>query len=696
MGIFKNRQKVSDRMTQRTARWIAWLLVVFYVTLATVGLALQAITDTPFVITGLPVLILLVILVGMWLVTGALIISRHPQHPVGWLLCAGLFSSAIDMFAAGYAAYDTYVFSGSLPGVELTLIWLKLENLGPHGLVAFTLIVLLFPDGRFPSPGWRKVAWTTVGTLLFFLPLQALEPGPADPFILPMRANPLGVSASQWSLLEPMMWTAFSILVLCYGAAFVSLIVRLRNSRGDVRQQIKWLLFPVGLYGIFLLLFMIGMAIADEVIVNAGIALGQVAVAGMVIAVAFAIFKYRLYDVDLLINRTLVYGTLTACVVGLYVLTVGALGMFFQTQGNLIIALLATGLVAFLFQPLREWLQRGVNRLIYGERDDPIEALSRLGESLETALPPEQVLPALVETIAQTLKLPFVGITIQDQPVAAFGQQTKNSVAFPLIFQGESTGELLAVPRGLDESFTPAEMRLLRNLARQAGAAVRNAQLTAELQRSRQNLVTAREEERFRLRRDLHDGLGPTLASVIWQVDSAHDMIPTNPFEAVQLLDSSIDQARGALADIRQLVYGLRPPALDELGLVGALEQAARQHQQTSVAIEAVDPFPSLPAAVEVAAYRIVQEALKNANEHGKARNCLVRLTLGGNPADGGSTPGSLCLSIQDDGVGLPEVVTPGVGLISMRERAEELGGTFKIDPRQVGGTEIEVCLPLV
>ena len=690
MGILRNRQKVSDRMTQRTARWIAWFLVVFYVNLATVGLALQAITDTPFVKSGLPVLIFLVILVGMWIVTGALIISRHPQHPVGWLLCAGLFSSAIDMFAAGYAAYDTYVFSGSLPGVDLALIWLKLVNLGPHGLVAFTLIVLLFPDGRFPSPGWRKVAWTTVGTLLFFLPLQALEPGPADPFILPMRANPLGVSASQWSFLEPLMWTAFSILVLCYGAAFVSLIVRLRNSRGDVRQQIKWLLFPAGLFGIYLLVFIIGMTEADQGIMEIGIALGQLAIAGMVIAIAFAIFKYRLYDIDLLINRTLVYGALTACVIGVYVLVVGMLGTLFQAQGNLVIALLATGLVALLFQPLRERLQRGVNRLIYGERDDPVAALYRLGERLEGALPAEQVLPALVETIAQTLKLPFVGIAIEGQSVAASGRPTASPVTFPLIYQGEPMGELFAAPRSPGESFTPAEMRLLQNLARQAGAAVRNAQLTADLQRSRQHLVTAREEERLRLRRDLHDGLGPALASVVWQAESARDMIASNPPGAAQLLESSIEQAQSALADIRRLVYGLRPPALDELGLIGALEQAARQHQQTSVTIEAKDSLPSLPAAVEVAAYRIVQEALKNAIEHGKARNCLVCLALGGKPADD-----RLCLTIQDDGMGLPEVVTPGVGLVSMRERAEELGGTFKIHSQRVNGTKIEVCLPL-
>jgi signal transduction histidine kinase len=678
-------------MNPRTARWIAWAIVVIYIGLAAAGLTLQGLTHTPFAQTVLPVLIFLMSLVGVWIVTGALIITRHPQHPVGWLLCAGLLTGAIDMFAAGYAAYDTFLGPGSLPGVNLALVWLKLVALGPHGLAAFTLLILLFPDGKFPSPGWRKVAWTTVGALLLFLPLQAVEPGPVDPSFLPDRIiNPLGVSASSWAYLKPLMWISFYILVICYGAAFVSLIVRLRNSRGDVRQQIKWLLFPVGLYGIYLLLFLIGISKADELIVNAGIALGQLAVAGMVIAVAFAIFKYRLYDVGFILNRTLVYGALTACVAGLYVLLVGALGTFFQAQGNLIVSLLATGLVAVLFQPLREWLQLGVNRLIYGERDDPIAALSRLGESLETALPPEQVLPTLVETIAQTLKLPFVGIAIQGQTVAVYGQQTNNPVSFPLIFQGESTGSLLAAPRRPDESFTPAEMRLLRNLARQAGAAVRNAQLTADLQRSRQSLVTAREEERLRLRRDLHDGLGPALASVIWQVDSARDMVPKDPPEAMQLLENSIEQAQAALADIRQLVYGLRPPALDELGLVGALEQSARQLPGTSITIEASAPLPPLPAAVEVAAYRIILEALKNAIEHGNARNCVVCISL-----DGGSTPGSLCLAIRDDGMGLPEVINPGVGLVSMRERAEELGGVFAIHTRQAGGTQVDVKFSL-
>ncbi|MDX1415940.1 MAG: histidine kinase, partial [Candidatus Promineifilaceae bacterium] len=672
------------------ARWTAWFLVVAYVILAGAGLILQGLAQSSYAQTTLPVLIILVSLVGVWIVTGALIISRHPRHPVGWLLCAGfLLTAGFDMFAAGYAAYDTYAYSGSLPGVDLALVWLKLVNLGPHGLVAFTLIILLFPDGRFPAPHWRKVAWITVGTLLLFLPLQAVEPGLADPSFLPTRTNPLGISASLWVFLKPLLWTTFSILVLCYGAAFVSLIVRLRDSRGDVRQQIKWLLFPAGLYGIFLLLFIMGTAQADEAFVAFSIAIGQIALAGMVIAIAFAIFKYRLYDVDLIINRSLVYGALTLAVIAVYVLVVGALGVLFQSQSNLLIGLLATGLVAVLFQPLRERLQRGVNRLLYGERDDPFEALAQLGRQLESAVPPHNVLPMLVETIAQTLKLPYVAIHLraknEDTIAAEDGDPSSDVADFPLVYQGESIGRLVVALRSPGASFSPTEVRLLRNIARQAGAAVHAVQLMADLQRSRQKLVTAREEERLRLRRDLHDGLGPALASVIWQADSARDLVYTDPPEAEQLLESSIEQAQSALFDIRRLVYGLRPPALDELGLVDALKQVIRQYRQTAVTIEAPALLPALPAAVEVATYRIVQEALKNAVEHGQADNCLIGLALDDN----------LCLTIGDDGLGLPEMVTPGIGLVSMRERAEELGGTFKIHPRPRGGTKVEVSLPL-
>jgi len=690
-------------MTPRTARRMAWTILVIYITLAAIGLTLQGIARAPWAQTSLPALIFLVSLVGVWIVTGALIISRHPQHPVGWLLCAGLFPAAIDMFSAGYAAYDTYVLSGSLPGVDLALVWLKLVYLGPHGVIAFTLILLLFPDGKFLSPGWRKVAWTAVGALLLFLPLQAVEPGPVDPSFLGDRANPLAISPSLWTYLKPLMWTTFYVLALCYGAAFVSLIVRLRNSRGDVRQQIKWLFFPAGLFGIFLPLFIIGLARADDAIVGIGIALGQLAIAGIVIAVAFAIFKYRLYDIDLIINRTLVYGALTASTMGLYIFVVGFLGNIFQPKDRTLIAFLTTGLVAILFQPLRERLQRGVNRLFYGQRDDPLGTLSQLGKSLEVAIAPEAVLFTLAETIGQTLKLPYVAISLRSgdefKVAAESGGEVANAVRIPLIYQGETVGQLIAGPRAPDEFLSKEDKQLLANIAHQAGPAAYTVQLNEDLRQSRVRLVTAREEERRRLRRDLHDGLGPILASQGLKMAAVAELLQEDPAMAQQLLEELAVQNEATVAEIRRLVYELRPAALDDLGLVGAvrdyasaLRSSAQNSPHLQVDVKTPDgELPDLPAAIEVAAYRISIEALTNVARHARAHRVEVSFDL-----EATNHIRKLHLEIVDDGIGLPEDHQSGVGLISMHERAEELGGHLVIESAVQRGTRVTADLPLV
>ncbi|HEY5732012.1 MAG TPA: GAF domain-containing sensor histidine kinase, partial [Anaerolineales bacterium] len=396
-------------------------------------------------------------------------------------------------------------------------------------------------------------------------------------------------------------------------------------------------------------------------------------------------------------NRTLVYGTLTACVVGLYVLVVGAFGTFFQAQGNLLITLLATGLIAVLFQPLRERLQHGVNRLIYGERDDPIEALSRLGKQMEVALPSDQVLPALVKTIAQTLKLPYVGITMKAGRDIVFGQESENPVSFPFTFQGETSGVLLISPRSPGESFSSAELRLLQNLARQAGVVVRNAQLTADLQHSRQILVTTREEERHRLRRDLHDGIGPTMAGLTLKLDAAKDLISSSLEtgkkeeleEAMQLLTELKSQTQETVQNIRHIVHTLRPPSLDVLGLIPALQahfgQVATPRSLDIQMITDPQSFPRLSAAVEVAAYRIVLEAVTNVINHAQAEFCNVSLTL---------EDGNLKMEIKDDGMGLPKVRKHGIGLDSMRERAEELGGHLELSSSS-HGTRVCAEIPI-
>ena len=413
-------------MNSRSARAIASSLVVLYFILAPLGLALQAISNSPFAHTVIPVLIFLVGLLGVWIVTGALIISRHPRHPVGWLLCAGLFSPAIDMFAAGYAAYDTYKFPGSLlgiydsyasgwlPGVDLALVWLKLSNLGALGLVALTLIILLFPDGRLPSSRWRKVSGLAIGTLLLYLPLQALEPGPADPYFLPIRTNPLGVSASLWALLKPVMWMTFSILALCYAAGLLSLFSRLGRARGDERQQIKWLLFPAGLFGIFLPLLFIGTIEADEAILGIGITLGQIAVSGMIIAIAFAIFKYRLYDIDIIINKTLVYGSLTGMLALVYFSSVVLLQQVFPAHSQISIVL-STLTIAGLFAPLRRRIQNAIDKRFYRRKYDAQRTLAAFSAKMRDEVELERLSKTLLAVVDETMQPEHVSIWLIDR-----------------------------------------------------------------------------------------------------------------------------------------------------------------------------------------------------------------------------------------------------------------------------------------
>ncbi len=429
----------------------------------------------------------------------------------------------------------------------------------------------------------------------------------------------------------------------------------------------------------------------------------------LTVALAVAILRYRLLSIDVILNRALVYGALTAFVIGAYVAIVGYLSTLFPTRSGLVPPLIATDVVAVLFQPLRERVQRRVNRLLYGERDDPYAVLARLGQRLEGSLASDELLPTIAETVARTLKLPGVAILLNQDgaltlaaeyraaygpPPAAGERAAPASVALPLMARGEAVGELRLLLRPGERELGPADRRLLDDLSRQEGIAVQAARLTTDLrgltvtlQQSRERLVTTREEERRRLRRDLHDGLGPTLASVTFKVEAARNLLRRDPAKADALLASVAEQTQGTIADIRRLVYDLSPPALDQLGLVAALRQyAAHIDTGTLVSVDVPDDLGPLPAAVEVAAYRIALEATTNALRHAAARHCVVHLAV---------DDAALCVEVCDDGRGLPERPRMGVGLHSMRERAAELGGVCAVEPRAGGGTVVRARLPL-
>jgi len=503
-------------------------------------------------------------------------------------------------------------------------------------------------------------------------------------------------------------WTpGESFLALAYLAMMIwAMVVNYRRNRDtDSRRKMRWMLFAALLSGGggIVLWLLPGLLLGRPLISTNALGL---LVLPFPLAIAIAIIRHRLFDIDHIINRTAVYGALTTIVAALYVLVVGWFGNYLHARGagphtliDLIVSLAATALVAVLFQPLREQLQRAVNRLMYGDREDPYAALTRLGQRLESDLAPDSVLQTIVETIASALKLPYAAITLREEtsPAASFGEPPHNADlrAFPLQYQGERIGELLLAPRAADEIFTPSEERLLTDLARQAEAAVYNVRLTLDLRQSRERIVTSREEERRRIRRDLHDEIGPLLASQSLTLEAIEKLIAQDPAAAASLVRDLKGQTQGAVQEIRRIIYDLRPPALDDLGLVEALRERFAQLGQSRpvlsrveglrVELDAPEDLPSLSAAVETAVYRIAVEAVTNVIRHAEAREC--RVTLGVN--------GDLHLEISDDGAGLPAKYRAGVGLRAMQERAEELGGTFRIERGLGRGTRLLVKLPI-
>ena len=595
-----------------------------------------------------------------YFVVALLLVMRKPADRMA------ILTSLMLVFLGPYLLTGVNITVSQQPGWQLLSRLLLIV-----GGLLFFLFLFTFPDGRFISRWQQRLALLLIVAYALGMLLASEAYGSfSAAFIPPALILGLGVQVYRYR----------------------------RVSSPAQRQQTKWVV--LGAVGPVLLVLNWVLLIAPGIFTpptdpllfytqqSVRAALGLL----LPVALAFSILRYRLWDIDLIINRTLVYSALTAVVITIYALAVGGMAALFQTQANWLVAFIATGLVAVIFQPLRDRLQQSVNRLLYGHRDEPLEVLARLGQRLEDTLAPEQVLPTLVETIGQTLKLPFVALTNQQgKTIATFGRPSTNAHSFPLIYQGSTIGSLLAAPRSAGEVFLPGETRLLQNVARQAGTAVHALQLTADLQHARQQIVTSREEERRRLRRDLHDGLGPSLAATLLKIGSARALLSPQPEVTDKLLAEMESDIEATLADVRRIVYDLRPPALDQFGLAGVLRAFAESCSSgtLTVRVDAPETLPPLPAAVEVAAYHISREGLTNVVRHAQAQDCTLRIWV-----DGGEN-GRLHLTIQDDGQGLTKEMQAGVGLSAMRERAAELGGSCTIEGKPGLGTTVTAVLPL-
>jgi len=625
-------------------------------------------------------------------ILGWLIDRKHPGHRIALLFLVMAYASALSIIVV--AAGSLHEARGSQwlsPAAESIARVLGHSLYIPSVFIPLFLIPLFFPTGRLLSARWRPVVAIIVVSMAWMFIATALRPWPWPAYGIPDTRPLNGIPGS-----EPFFDAALTlqsiVTVPAELLAIFSVLLRFFRARGVEREQMKWPILAV--------LIIVGIAIIRLLIpeletweVAWGYPLTWTMAMLLPISVGIAILHHRLWDIDIAISRTLLYGGLTVLIVTLYVSIVGLLGYLFQTQTNIYSGLVAAAIIAVLFQPLRDRLQRRVDRLLFGERNDPAAVLTRLAQQTQTTGPPSALLPNLVETIALTLKLPYAAIWLpadaeHAQPVAAWGGAPGRTESLPLTYHQETIGHLVVGQRGPNEPFDAHESALLAAVAAITATAVHAVQLSDELRHSRRRIIAAREDERRRLRRDLHDGLGPQLASQTLGLEAVAQLMPENPQKAQALLVSLMKQAEEATGDVRRLVYDLRPPALDDLGLLGALRQRADRYEVGGLRFHFIvgDPLPALPAAVETAVYRIVQEAMTNVVRHAGATRCTVRL---------GCQDSDFIAEIRDNGRGLPPHYEAGVGLLAMEERVAELNGQLTAESLPGGGTRVWAKLPL-
>ena len=625
-------------------------------------------------------------------VTGGLVLRSRPDNPVGFLLLGSAAAFAL-LEACGQAALHATAGSPAAAALGWPQTWLWVPAVG-----LITVAPVFFPDGRL-ARGWRRplTAYAILATATALL--SAVRPGRDVQLGVAGRPNPLGVPG-----LGPaadgaaIVFSAACVLVVLGAGVGLLRGVRTAAPGSRPRQQAEVLAYAVGVASLLVLARLAaGLADDDPAIWPVGEVgwelVGSAAAALLPVAIGVAVVRHRLFDIDRLISRTVLLVVLSTVVAGVYLGVVASAGAVLGQAVQLPASLVGVGVAAVLLAPVRTHLQRRVDRMLYGDRGDPYAVLARLGRELELVQDAGS-LPVVAATVQEALQLSGVAIEVDGGAGIALGSTVAGAVDIPLVAGGERVGRLLLGPRRGEDTLGRRDVRLLRDLAPSIAGVVRGVReadrarrLAVDLQRSREGLVLTREEERRRLRRDFHDGLGPVLAGLVMRAETAAEV--DDPAVARTLLGEVADDARTALADVRRLVDGLRPPALDSLGLAGALgaHLAGRPRTGPPVTLDVPAALPPLPAATEVAAYRIAVEAVANVDRHAAATSARVLVRPGGE---------HLLVEVSDDGRGVARPAGSGVGLASMHERAAELGGSCTVTAAEGGGTVVRALLPLL
>jgi signal transduction histidine kinase len=592
-------------------------------------------------------------------VAGYPIARARPGNRVGWLLLAGGVS--FQLSGTGYAVLAWGTDPGDT-GVGWRLLATFANGAWPLAVTVFVPLALaLFPDGRSVAPFGRYVCGAVVAAgSVFTLGILTAEDS---------TVSGLGIDGYlQWPWLSEQVWLTVIAGVVWYIAialVLVGLVLRYRRGGDRERRQVLWLLFAaVLMVALFLVSDLLGVDSWANIFV----------IALVPMAILVAVLRYQLLDIRLVVSRSLVYAALTGLTVLTYVTVVALTERTLSQRAPLGPPVLAAIVAALAFNPVRLRLQAGVDWLLYGARNDPVRAVAEVGAQLGDATGLDGVLRRMCEV----MRLPGAAVTSGGTELARYGRLDATTT-----FTLPEEGELVVALRSGESRLSAADQRVLALLTGPLAMAVR-------LRAARNAVVAAREEERRRLRRDLHDGIGPALTGVILQADAARRIVDSDPAEAARLMDALRRRTTETVDEIRRLVNELRPPELDVLGLSGAIREHAatlRARTDGSPLVVTVDtePLPQLPAGIEVAVYRITIEALHNVTRHSGASAAMVSLRVAGP---------DLRLDVRDDGRATNGSWRPGVGLTSMKERVAELSGTFVAGPDGAGG-HVGVTVPI-
>jgi two-component system, NarL family, sensor kinase len=587
---------------------------------------------------------------------GLLIARTRPDNPIGWLF---LIAGIAPLLTAAATPLMLYANEHDWPQVALRLIVTIYMFSWSWGVFCcFPLILQLFPTGKPLSRGWTVLCWLTVGTAV----LGNMFVGPT-----PEYGASSFLVAPWWAVTEGIASYLTPVILL---ASVANLVVRFIRGTETVRQQVLWLLVAV------ILVIFINAPLWFEDVPTGRNVLILLCFPLIPAAVTVAVLRHGLYDVRIVLSRVVVYAVLTAGVIAIYVGLVAVLDRVLRGIGAPAIAALA---IALAFNPVRVRLQRLVDRAVYGTRRDPVAAVSAVGQRLAG-----DDLGGVADALRETLRLSYVSIEKPDGSIASSGEPTDSLQAWPLTYDAKPVGTLVVGPRRGEHRLSRSDQRVMDLVAAPLAIVLHAQGLTEDLKASRERVIDAAEEERTRLRRELHDSLGPLLTGAALKADSIGLAARHRPERAESLANELAEQLRQSVQAVRRLAYGLRPAALDELGLVGALREEGDRLGQIKVIVEAPESLPTLPSSVEVAAYRIAAEALTNVVRHSDAKLASVRLT---------TDDGTLKMIISDDGTSNGPW-SPGLGLTSIQLRASEVGGACEAGPTAEGG-RVTAILPL-